>query len=94
MSRRHYVYYRVGVADGAAAVAGVLAEQAALRAAHPGLATECLRRPDAADGLVTLMEVYAFAAGQDPAAIEQRAAAASARWCRGARHVEVFETLG
>ncbi len=91
MSLRHYVYYRVGSDDVGAVAAAVMAAQRALVAAHPGLAAECLRRPGAADGQVTLMEVYDFAPGHDTAAIEARAAAASARWCRGARHVEVFE---
>lgn len=93
MSRRHYVYYRVGVADFGAAVAAVQAMQAGLARDHPGLTAECLRRPGDSEGVVTLMEVYIFEAGHDAAAIERAAAAASARWCRGTRHVEIFEAL-
>lgn len=93
MSLRHYVYYRVGADDVGAVRVAVLAAQRALVAAHPGLAAECLRRPGDTDGQVTLMEVYAFAPGHDLAAIEAGAAAASARWRRGARHVEVFEAI-
>jgi Domain of unknown function (DUF4936) len=91
---RHYVYYRVGADDVDAAVAAVLAMQRGLVATRPGLAAECLRRLGADDAQVTLMEVYAFAPGHDHAAIESLAAAASARWRRGGRHVEVFEALG
>ncbi len=87
---RHYVYYRVGEADLGAAVAAVGTVQRALRNAHPGLSAECLRRPGAKDGLVTLMEVYAFGPAHDPAAVEAEAAAASAPWRRGERHVEAF----
>lgn len=94
MKLRHYVYYRVGAADVDAAVAAVVAVQRALAAVHQGLSAECLRRPGAAADEVTLMEVYAFQAGHDRAAIEARAAAASARWRRGGRHVEAFEALG
>ena len=94
MSLRHYVYYRVAADEVGAAVAAVAAAQRALVAAYPGLGAECLRRPGTVDGHVTLMEVYAFAPGHDAAAIEARASAASARWCRGSRHVEDFEPLG
>jgi len=94
LSRRHYVYFRVAAADVEAAVTAIVSMQAALRARHAALRAELLRRPAADDGLVTLMEVYGFAAGHDTAAIAAEAAAASARWCRGTRHVEAFDTLG
>lgn len=90
---RHYVYYRVAEADLAAAVAAVQAAQRRLRDANAGLHTECLRRPGAKDGLVTLMEIYAFATTHDTAAVEAQAAAASAPWRRGERHVEAFVPL-
>ncbi len=93
MSRRHYVYYRVAQADLAVAVAAVGAVQAALKARHAGLGAELLRRPGARDGAVTLMEVWIFDAGHDAQAIETEAAAASQRWCRDGRHLEVFEPL-
>jgi hypothetical protein len=77
---RRYVYYRVREADLAAATA-------ALRAL-PG-DVELLRRPEANDGFVTLMEVHR---GDDPA-LEARCAAAIAPWLQGVRHVEVFAPL-
>ncbi len=91
---RHYVYYRVDAGDADAAVAAAQAVQARLRAEHPGLQAELLKRPGLRDGQVTLMETYAFAPQQDAAAVESQAAAATAGWRRGPRHVEVFERLG
>jgi hypothetical protein len=81
--RRRYVYYRVPQD----AVADVVA---ALRSELAGGGFELLRRPETADGLATLMEVYAPGAE----AAEPRIAALVAPWLRGERHVEVFETLG
>ncbi len=92
-ARRHYVYYRVDAADVAPAIEAALAVQAALRTAHPELQAELLRRPGVRDGQVTLMETYAFAPGHDAAEVETRADAATSRWRRGPRHVEVFEPL-
>lgn len=91
---RHYVYYRVADTDLAAAVAAVTAAQQRLCDAHAGLAADCLRRPGAKDGLVTLMEVYAFGPAHDAGAVEADAAAASAPWRRGDRHLEVFVPAG
>ncbi|MDE2397512.1 MAG: DUF4936 family protein [Burkholderiales bacterium] len=94
--RRHYVYYRVHEPDLADACATVAALQRELRAAHPGLEAELLRRPGAAEGFVTLMEVYAKPPGLEAelgAAIEVEAAARLGRVLVGPRHVEVFETL-
>jgi hypothetical protein len=96
--RELYVYYRVGGRDVTAARRDIAALQAALRAAHPGLLTRLLRRPDAQDGVETWMEVYtrpASAAGVDlgmQADIEARAAAHCAH-LEGPRHVEVFVAL-
>ncbi len=56
-----YVYYKVPEAALAATVAAAQRVQSALRAAHPGLQTSLLRRPDAPGGTVTLMETYAGA---------------------------------
>ncbi len=88
--RRHYVYYRVAQAHLADAVVVVRALHAGLRQA--GVASELLRRPEAAKGQVTLMDVYTLA---DAAAreFETRAAAALAPWLDGPRHVEIFEAL-
>lgn len=68
--------------------------QHALRAEWPGLQAELLRRPQPdANGCVTLMEIYALPPGGDGAAIEARAAACTAGWLQGSRHVERFEPL-
>jgi hypothetical protein len=85
VSRRRYVYYRVPQAQVADVVAALQALQAQ---ATTGF--EVLRRPEASDGLATLMEVYSEAA---PDGIEARAAAAVAPWLQGERHFEVFERL-
>ena len=81
-------------ADLAACTAAVSTLQAALCARCNGLRAELLRRPgEDANGLVTLMEVYQMPAAADAAALEAQAAAASAPWLQGARHVEVFEPV-
>ena len=81
-------------ADLAACVAAVSALQAELCARCVGLQAELLRRPgEDANGLVTLMEVYRWPAAADAAELEAQAAAASAPWLQGARHVEVFEPV-
>jgi hypothetical protein len=82
---KFYVYYRVAARDAAAAIASVRALHAGLRGR--GLTAELLRRPGAAAGDVTLMEVYA----DEAAAAEGETA--SAAWRIGARHVEAFEPL-
>ena len=63
------------------------------RARSPGLAAELLRRPGDSDGLVTLMEVYDVADPASAAELEAEAAAATATWRQGARHVEPFVLL-
>jgi len=90
---RHYVYYRVGAADVAAALAAARTVQQDLRERWPGLGAELLRRPGEAAGQVTLMEVYAFADPERLAAVEAAAAQATARWLQGDRHVEVFDPV-
>lgn len=92
-ARRHYVYYRVDAADAVLAVEAARAMQAVLRASHPGLAAELLRRPEASEGQATLMEVYGLAPGTDAGAVEIAAAAATERWRRGPRHLEIFEPV-
>jgi hypothetical protein len=95
MSQR-YVYYRVAEADLAGAVAAIGAMQQRLLIAHPGLEADRLRRPGAADGLVTLMEIYRAAGGLSDAmgrAIEAEAAATLSHWLVGSRHIENFEPL-
>ncbi|WP_342116906.1 DUF4936 family protein [Pseudoduganella sp. OTU4001] len=94
-----YVYYKVQDADTAGLQAAVIAMQAGLAAAH-GVAGQLKRRPAAADGVWTWMEVYpgvarsaadrpdaAFASVLDAAVAE----AGLARWISGPRHTEIFE---
>ena len=90
MDRRIYVYYRIAQADLDAVREKVLALQARLCADHAGLRAELLRRPEAAEGQLTLMEIYVCEQGIDAvlqAAIE---AAASYAGLAGPRHVEAF----
>lgn len=88
-----FVYYRVVPDDAAALGAAVRAMHAALASAHPGLQARLLRRPEVAQGRLTLMEVYA----RPPAGIDaglraeiDTAARALAPWLDGERHTEVF----
>jgi hypothetical protein len=96
--RELYVYYRVAPAHWRAAADAVSAWQQELRSAHPGLIARVLRRPDARDDAVTLMETYAFEPGTgaiDDAlqmAIERGPPALRA-WLIGERHAEPFDAL-
>ncbi len=89
-----YVYYKVRDADTAHLQAAVIAMQAALAAAH-GVSPQLKRRPPAADGVQTWMEVYLGAgqAGFGPALEAAVAQAGLARWISGPRYVELFEDL-
>ena len=97
--RRVYVYYRVAAPQAESAVATALALQSRLCARHGGLRAELMRRPQAAEGQVTLMETYARDAavdidGIDAALmrdIDAEASRAFAHLALGARHVEVFD---
>ena len=95
--RQLYVYWRVAASDAAAACAATQSIQAALQASIPGLAAWLLQRcEDApANDELTLMEVYRHPAGVSAALQSQIAQAALPlmRWCRGQRHVEVFQPL-
>ncbi len=91
-----YVYYRVAETDLPEALMAVVSMQRRLVAAHPGLEALRLRRPGAADGFVTLMEVYRAPGGIGMAlerAIEAAAAVALAGRLVGSRHLEDFEPL-
>ncbi|GAA0758489.1 DUF4936 family protein [Ideonella azotifigens] len=91
-----FIYYRVPEPELATASALVRGFQQRLRGDWPGLSTEVMRRPEANDGCVTLMEVYrllpqvsaADAAGL-PQAIEA-AASVLAPHLAGPRHTERF----
>ena len=93
-SPRWFIYYRVHLDDLPVVQATVHRYQAELRSSHPALVAQLLRRPHAAEGLVTLMETYALngqaaADAAVPAAIEM-AARPIARWLRSERHIEEF----
>jgi len=96
--RQLFVYWRCAVAERAAALAAAQALQGRLRASLPALQAGLFVRSEAdAAGTATLMETYAQPGGIDEATrqrIEAEAAPALQAWCRGARHVEVFEPVG
>lgn len=90
-----YTYWRADGADASAVRSAVIGLQASLRADWPDLETRLLMRPELdAAGRQTWMEIYRRPSpGLDMAAIEAieaRAAAATVRWTRGARHRELF----
>jgi hypothetical protein len=88
-----FVYYRIRAADAATAIAAVVAFQASLHAAIPGLTGRLSRRLDDGSDLVTLMETYVHADGLTAdwqRDIERRAKEQLAAWIVGERHVEVF----
>ncbi|MDE2564614.1 MAG: DUF4936 family protein [Burkholderiales bacterium] len=95
--RELFVYWRAAPDAAAAAAAAAQRLQAILCQRHPGLVARLFRRAHAPGDPPTLMETYAHPQGIDAglqAAIEQAAAAALQAWCRGPRHVEVFERVG
>jgi hypothetical protein len=88
-----YVYYRAPVASQAALEQAVDAAQRALVARHPALEARLLRRPEAADGQATWMEIYRHPRGIDralEAEIETALQAASSDLGAGPRHIERF----
>jgi hypothetical protein len=96
--RELYVYYRVAPAHWRAVADAAAGWQRELCGARPGLIARLLRRPDERDGVVTLMEIYAFE--RDSGAIDdalqvtvERGAPASRSWLIGERHVEPFDAL-
>lgn len=93
-----YVYYRIAQANWRDAARAVTAWQQRLCGAHAGLSARLLRRPEAQDGVVTLMEVYAFEPDQDTLAPQwpddiAGGAPALRAWLVGERHVERFDAL-
>lgn len=92
-----FIYYRIDLADGAAAQRAVADFQERLRGRYPWLRARLLRRPQATDGQETWMETYSA----DPAmnlggvtpevATEiEHAALALVPYLRGPRHTEIF----
>jgi hypothetical protein len=92
--RELFIYWRLQAADVPAALAALAHWHDTLLADWPALHAQRYRRLDDSGGLVTCMETYALAGGL-PAALESRIVAEGADvltpWCRGPRHVEVFE---
>ncbi len=89
-----YVYYKVQAAHAATLQEAVIAMQSSLAAAH-GVAPQLKRRPQAANGVQTWMEVYPAVAGEAFLDLLGTAAAKAglAQWIAGPRHVEIFEDL-
>lgn len=96
MTRQLFIYWKTDAGNTAAAAAGMAAFQRALLERHAGLVASLYRRAGDTGDNVTLMETYAcpgsIAAGLQ-AEIVAASARASAGWCRGERHVEVFDEL-
>jgi Domain of unknown function (DUF4936) len=98
--RELFVYWRLSRHDLGAARAAMHLFQAGLEQDWPGLVARLYERTDndddsggGGDGDATLMETYAREGGIAPglqADIVTAGAQAAARWCHGARHVEVF----
>lgn len=98
-----FIYYRVHLADLAAAAAVAREGQRVLCDARPGLAASLMQRPSSAASpdappQMTMLETYrapldwpADWAATLPAAIDHTLGAALAPWLQGPRHLEVFE---
>jgi len=85
-----YIYYRVPEAQAAQLAPRVRAMQARLAVAH-GVAGQLKRRPQAAEGMQTWMEIYlATGAGFDAALATAVQEAAVLEQIDGQRHTEVF----
>lgn len=95
--RELFVYWRLEPHDLPAARQAMQQFQQQLEAEWPGLAARLYRRADEAGAAhATLMETYAREGGIAPglqADIVTLGTQAATRWCRGPRHVEVFEPL-
>ena len=92
------MYYRVAQAHWSDALAVVLAWQRELRSPRTGLIARVLRRPEARDDAVTLMETYRFepntgAIDDALQAALERGAPALRPWLIGERHIEPFDAL-
>ena len=99
LSRELFIYWRVAPLDLDAAARAMASFQAALRLRHDGLQARLYLRSDDLGQVgekATLMETYKVAGGVDEqlqTAIVLGGAQASAAWCQGPRHVEVFQPL-
>ena len=92
--RELFVYWRLSAHDAGAARSAMHRFQANLEQDWPGLVARLYERADDdGSGEATLMETYAREGGITPglqADIVTAGTQAAERWCRGARHVEVF----
>jgi hypothetical protein len=91
--RELYVYYRVPESQWRGAADTVMAWQRELCLRHPGLHARVLRRPEAHDAVITLMETYAGTVDAASEAELARGAPALRDCVVGERHVERFDTL-
>ncbi len=97
--RELFVYWRLERSALGPARQAMQQFQATLEADWPGLQARLYVRADEADAsgsTATLMETYARDGGIAPGLQSDIVASgmqAAARWCRGPRHVEVFEPL-
>jgi hypothetical protein len=88
-----YIYYRVSEGNAAALELRVRAMQARL-AGERGIAGQLKRRPEAADGKQTWMEIYPAAPDGFAAALAAAVQdAALAELTDGTRHIEIFTDL-
>ena len=94
--RELFIYYRARTDNAGVLQAAALALQADLRRQHPDLQARLLRRPEAADGMHTWMEIYAAPARPQGICeslqreIETAAQAQLASLINGHRHIESF----
>ena len=96
-----FVYWRVAPADLPSALEALREWQAGLVEIHPALRCGLYRRSDGAEAQATVMESYALESagphdGIDDtlhAYIDESGRSVLKRWLRGARHVEMFDTL-
>ena len=96
MTRLLFIYWKTGREQAAEAAAAMADLHVELAGRHAGLLARLYRRADEAGDAVTLMATYACPGGIAAplqAEIVATGNRASAPWCRGARHVEVFEEL-
>lgn len=88
-----YIYYQVSEGNAAALELRVRAMQARL-AGERGIAGQLKRRPEAADGKQTWMEIYLAAPAAFDAALATAVRdAALTELTDGARHIEIFTDL-
>ena len=90
------MYYRVARAHWRDAADAVEQWQLRLQRSNPGLSARVLRRPEAVDDMVTLMEVYAVEGNSVSAVLEAEiahCATALQPWLIGERQSERFDTI-